>query len=228
LRRGRENEKDASPLLIFTGYILKIAREGFVYVGLPALAAVILLVLGLWWIALPFIIICAFMLYFFRDPRRVAPTDPDVVVSPADGRVTRVAALSSEGPASATLVSIFLSPLDVHINRAPIAGKITDVSYTSGKFLMATNERASLVNEQNALTIEGERISVVCKQIAGILARRIVCWKHAGDAVTLGERFGLIKFSSRTDVILPDNVTVTVKEGMKVQGGTTIIGRIER
>ena len=195
---------------------------------MPALVAVILFGLGFWWIALVFAIITAFMLYFFRDPRRVAPTDPDVVVSPADGRVTRVSPLSPGAGASPTLVSIFLSPLDVHINRSPIAGKITDVSYTSGKFLMATNERASLVNEQNALTIQGDRINIVCKQIAGILARRIVCWKHVGDPVALGERFGLIKFSSRTDVILPENVRVTVTEGMKVRGGTTIIGRIER
>lgn len=221
--------KGTRPRFYFcTGIILKFAREGIAYFGLPALAAVILAALGFWWIALFFALLSAFMLYFFRDPRRVAPVDPDVVVSPADGRVTRVSALSPGAETSATLVSIFLSPLDVHINRSPIAGRVTDVSYTSGKFLMATNERASLVNEQNALTIEGERISVVCKQIAGILARRIVCWKQAGDVVALGERFGLIKFSSRTDVILPENVRVTVKEGMKVRGGTTIIGRIER
>ena len=207
---------------------MKIAREGFPYIGLPALVALVLLLLGYWLIALPFIIVTAFMLYFFRDPRREPPAERDVIVSPADGRVTRISALGDDKQSSATLVSIFLSPLDVHINRSPIAGQITDVSYTSGKFLMATDERASLVNEQNALTIKGEEISVVCKQIAGILARRIVCWKRAGDQLTLGERFGLIKFSSRTDVILPQNVTVTVKEGTKVQGGTTIIGRIQR
>ena len=130
------------------------------------------------------------------------------------------------GEQSATVVSIFLSPLDVHINRAPIAGEITNVVYTRGKFLMATNENASLVNEQNALTIKGERITVVCKQVAGILARRIVCWKQAGERVALGERFGLIKFSSRTDVLLPATVDVVVAEGARVQGGTTIIGRI--
>jgi phosphatidylserine decarboxylase len=116
----------------------------------------------------------------------------------------------------------------VHINRSPIAGKITDVSYARGKFLMATNENASLVNEQNALTIEGATITVVCKQIAGILARRIVCWKQAGDSLALGERFGLIKFSSRTDVLLPANVEVLVAEGDRVKGGTTIIGRIRQ
>jgi phosphatidylserine decarboxylase len=207
---------------------LTIAREGFIYVGIPAVIAVVLFALGLWPVALVFLALCVFMLYFFRDPRRVPPTDPDVVVSPADGRVTRVSRLSPESETSSTLVSIFLSPLDVHINRAPIGGRITNVSYTNGKFLMATDERASLVNEQNALTIEGNEISLVCKQIAGILARRIVCWKKTGDAVALGERFGLIKFSSRTDVILPANVSVTVAPGMKVQGGTTIIGRIER
>lgn len=166
------------------------------------------------------------MAFFFRDPRRQSPTDPNVVVAPADGRVTRVRSVQADNPGSPTLVSIFLSPLDVHINRAPIAGEITAVSYTRGKFLMATNENASLVNEQNALTIEGEKITVVCKQIAGILARRIICWKQAGERVALGERFGLIKFSSRTDVLLPASVEVLVAEGARVKGGTTIIGRI--
>jgi phosphatidylserine decarboxylase len=162
------------------------------------------------------------MVFFFRDPKRVPPSDPDVVVSPADGKVTRI----TSDPDSSTVVSIFLSPLDVHINRSPIPGKIVDVLYSPGKFLMATNENASLVNEQNALTIQGEKITVVCKQIAGILARRIVCWKAEGDNLGLGERFGMIKFSSRTDVLLPANVRVTVKEGDRVRGGTTVIGRI--
>ena len=177
--------------------------------------------MGFWYVAGILFLVALFMAFFFRDPKREPPSDPDVVVSPADGRVTRV------GPAdSGTVVSIFLSPFDVHINRSPIPGKIVDVIYSPGKFLMATNERASLVNEQNALTIQGEKITVVCKQIAGILARRIVCWKAAGDSLGLGERFGMIKFSSRTDVLLPANVTVTVKEGQRVRGGTTVIGRI--
>ena len=166
------------------------------------------------------------MAFFFRDPKRQPPTESDVVVSPADGRVTRVARVQAESVESPTLVSIFLSPFDVHINRAPIAGEITDVSYSSGKFLMATKEQASLVNEQNALTIKGEKITIVCKQIAGILARRIICWKRAGERVALGERFGLIKFSSRTDLLLPANVQVLVAEGARVRGGITIIGRI--
>lgn len=193
----------------------------------PAALAVIVLVLGCWPVALAFGILAAFMAYFFRDPRRQPPTDANVVVAPADGRVTRVKPVEAGDDISATVVSIFLSPLDVHINRAPIAGEITNVSYTRGKFLMATNETASLVNEQNALTIKGERITVVCKQIAGILARRIVCWKRAGERVALGERFGLIKFSSRTDILLPASVDVVVAEGAHVRGGTTIIGRIK-
>lgn len=166
------------------------------------------------------------MAFFFRDPRRQAPTEANVVLAPADGKVTRVQRLEGESDESATVVSIFLSPLDVHINRAPIAGEVTDVSYTRGKFLMATDENASVVNEQNALTIQGEQITVVCKQIAGILARRIICWKRVGQRVELGERFGLIKFSSRTDLILPASVEVLVAKGARVKGGTTIIGRI--
>ncbi len=192
----------------------------------PGALAVILLFLGFWPVAVVFGVLSGFMAFFFRDPRRQPPTEPNVVVAPADGRVTRVRPVAGGGDRATTLVSIFLSPLDVHINRAPIAGEITNISYTRGKFLMATDENASLVNEQNALTIEGERITVVCKQIAGILARRIVCWKRVGERVALGERFGLIKFSSRTDILLPPGVEVLVAEGARVQGGTTIIGRI--
>jgi phosphatidylserine decarboxylase len=197
-----------------------------VWVLVPGVLMVVFLVLGFWPVAIVFGLLAAFMAYFFRDPSRQPPSEANVVVAPADGLVTRVAPIDEGNPNSATLISIFLSPLDVHINRAPIAGRITDVAYTGGKFLMATDERASLVNEQNALTIEGEKITVVCKQIAGILARRIVCWKKAGERVELGERFGMIKFSSRTDILLPQNVEILVTKGNRVKGGTTIIGRI--
>jgi phosphatidylserine decarboxylase len=213
-------------LLAHRKIVLRIVRESIPYIVVPGVLAAIAAVFGLWYVVLFFVFIVLFMAFFFRDPRRVPPSDPNVVVAPADGRVTRIRQLTPEEKESATLVSIFLSPLDVHINRSPIPGKIVDVVYSPGKFLMATNEKASLVNEQNALTIEGERITVVCKQIAGILARRVVCWKGKGDNLALGERFGMIKFSSRTDVILPANVDVTVAEGTRVQGGTTVIGRI--
>ena len=204
----------------------QIVRDGIIYVLVPGTLAVVLIILGLWPVALVFVVLAAFMAFFFRDPRRQPPTGADLVVAPADGRVTRVRPVGDLSERSANVVSIFLSPFDVHINRAPIAGRITNVAYTRGKFLMATDENASVVNEQNALTIEGERITVVCKQIAGILARRIVCWKRVGESVSLGERFGLIKFSSRTDVLLPANVEILVAEGARVKGGTTIIGRI--
>ena len=205
---------------------MSIVRESIPYIMVPLVLSVAATVFGFWYVGLLLLVVALFMAYFFRDPKRVPPNDPDVVVSPADGRVTRIEspAPDTNGP---TLISIFLSPLDVHINRSPIPGKIVDVVYSPGKFLMATNEKASLVNEQNALTIQGEKITVVCKQIAGILARRIVCWKETGDRLNLGERFGMIKFSSRTDVLLPANVKVTVAEGDRVRGGITVIGRID-
>ena len=220
------------PFLTIRTFILKdwslvgIAREGSVYIVVPAVLTIVLLLLGFWIAAILFGLLTAFMAFFFRDPHRNPPADADAVVSPADGRVTRVARIDDTSEGSATLVSIFLSPLDVHINRSPIAGTVTNVAYAKGKFLMATNENASLINEQNSLTIEGEKITIVCKQIAGILARRIVCWKQAGDRLSLGERFGLIKFSSRTDLLLPAGVEVFATEGQRVKGGTTIIGRI--
>lgn len=203
-----------------------MAREGLFYILIPLLLAIIPLAFGYWPVALVLLALAGFMAYFFRDPQRTSPPEAGVVVSPADGRVTRVRPLVPDDPDSPNVISIFLSPLDVHINRSPIAGTITDVTYTSGKFLMATKEESSLVNEQNALTIHGEELTVVCKQIAGVLARRIVCWKRAGDSVALGERIGLIKFSSRTDLILPPNVRLEVAVGARVRGGATIIGRV--
>ena len=198
-------------------------KESIPYIVVPVLLAVAAAVLGFWYVAALLFVVALFMAFFFRDPKRVPPSDQDVVVAPADGKITRI---ETPGANSPTVISIFLSPFDVHINRSPIRGKIIDVLYSPGKFLIATDERASLVNEQNALTIQGEKVTVVCKQIAGILARRIVCWKAKGDSLGLGERFGMIKFSSRTDVLLPANVRVTVKEGERVRGGITVIGRI--
>ncbi|HEY6804095.1 MAG TPA: phosphatidylserine decarboxylase family protein [Pyrinomonadaceae bacterium] len=205
---------------------MRLVKESIPFIVVPLILGLVSLAFGLWIVFGLFVFVVLFMAFFFRDPNRVVPGDADIVVAPADGRVTRVQPLAPEQADSATVVSIFLSPLDVHINRSPIVGKVVDVVYSPGKFLMATNERASLVNEQNILTIQGEKVTVVCKQIAGILARRVVCWKKKGDNLELGERFGLIKFSSRTDVILPANVTVTVSVGDRVVGGTTVIGKI--
>src|SRR5438270_10451200 len=142
------------------------------------------------------------------------------------GGVPRVTQLSPRDPRSPSVVSIYLSPFDVHINHSPIAGVVSDVIYKRGRFKSATRKDASLFNEQNALTIRGEGLTVVCKQVAGILARRIVCWKRPGDRLELGERFGLIKFGSRTDLVLPAEVEIEVCVGARVRGGATVIGRL--
>ena len=202
-----------------------MVRDGIPFVATPILLAIVPIVFGYWLLAIPFLALAGFMAFFFRDPHRAVPTEPGVVVAPADGRVTIVRiADGQEYPES--LVSIFLSPLDVHINRSPIGGEIRDIAYKTGKFVMATREDARLLNERNTLTIQGDGLTVRCTQIAGILARRIVCWKQTGDRVKCGERFGMIKFGSRTDLLMPPLVDVVVREGMKVQGGVTIIGRI--
>lgn len=203
-----------------------MAKDGYLWVLIPLMASLAAGLLGVWWLAAVLLLLAAFMAYFFRDPHRAVPTDRGLVISPADGRVTRVEKASPNESQSPTVVSIFLSPFDVHINRSPIEGTVVDVTYTKGRFTSATSDRASLVNEQNILTIKNDEMTVVCKQIAGILARRIVCWKRAGDKLELGERFGLIKFGSRTDLVLPAEVEIHVKQGDRVRGGVTIIGRL--
>ena len=208
-----------------------MVRDGIPYVVFPGLLALVLMVAAFLWLpplwiaAVAFLALTGFMAFFFRDPRRSIPLEPGVIVAPADGKVTIVRAADGQNPES--LVSIFLSPLDVHINRSPIEGEIVDISHKTGKFVMATRADARLLNEQNALTIAGKDITVKCVQIAGVLARRIVCWKQRGERVKCGEQFGMIKFSSRTDLLMPSNVEVMVEVGSRVKGGETIIGRIK-
>lgn len=201
---------------------LPVAKEGFPFVIVPALLALIAGYLQLWPVAFAFAAVAAFMAYFFRDPHRVIPEGDDIIVSAADGKVTRID-VSEKG----TLVSVFLSPLDVHINRSPIAGVIEKAEYIKGKKGPATSNESSLVNERNSLTIRGEKITVVCTQIAGIVARRIVCWNGVGDKLEKGQRFGLIKFSSRTDLLMPNSVELQVKIGDRVVGGETVIAKIK-
>lgn len=204
-----------------------MVREGLPFVLIPLVIAVILLATGVWSLAIVFAALAAFVAFFFRDPHRETTIEKNLVVSAADGRVTRIEKLNAEDADSPVVVSVFLSVFNVHINRAPVAGEITDVKYSKGKFVIATRNDASHINEQNALTIKNERMTVVCKQIAGVLARRIVCWKKPGDRVALGERFGLIRFGSRTDLILPPEVEIAVKIGDRVRGGVTIVGRLQ-
>ena len=203
-----------------------MVRDGIPFVIVPVVLAIVAVLVGYWPVSLGLLVIAAFMAFFFRDPHRAAPSEPGIVVAPADGRVTIVRHSGPTSPES--LVSIFLSPLDVHVNRSPIAGEITEISYKPGKFLIATNERASLLNERNTLTIKGADVTVKCSQIAGIVARRIVCWKRQGERVECGERFGMIRFGSRTDLSLPPAVEVVVEEGMHVRGGVTIVGKIKK
>jgi phosphatidylserine decarboxylase len=169
---------------------------------------------------LPLYFLAAFCAYFFRDPERLTPTG-DVAVSPADGKVVAVVA---ETPTQ-TRISIFLNIFDVHVNRTPISGVITDVQYQKGLFLVASREDASTRNEQNTVTIQGDGTRVVFKQIAGLIARRIVFDKKPGDIVTAGERVGLIKFGSRVDVIFGPEWVVEVSPGMRVRAATSVLAR---
>ncbi len=205
-----------------------MVKEAIPFVLIPIAIAV---VFALFWIwsgdtlyiapALFFVALALFMAFFFRDPKRTVPSAADIIVSAADGKVTRI-----EDRENGKFVSVFLSPVDVHINRAPIAGKVIKVEKLKGEKAPATSNEASQKNERNAVTIEGERMTVVCTQIVGILARRIVCWSKEGDKLKLGEKFGLIKFGSRTDLLMPKSVEITVKIGDKVVGGETIIARL--
>lgn len=205
-----------------------MVKEGIPFVLAPLILAAIFAVLFFWIGSLIFIVSAAififlalFMAYFFRDPQRNIPAEENVIISAADGKVTRI-----DETEAGKIVSVFLSPLDVHINRAPIAGKITKVDYQKGKKVPATRNDASFVNERNSITIENEKLTVVCTQIAGILARRIVCWRKTGDNLALGEKYGLIKFSSRTDLLMPKEVEIQVKIGDRVVGGETIIAKL--
>src|ERR1043166_4421686 len=197
-------------------------RDGIPFVIAPLALALVCLVLAFWfvwlWAAVVlFLLLAGFMAYFFRNPRRSIPLEPGIVAAPADGKGTIARQATADNPEA--LVSIFLSPLDVHVNRAPIEGEIVDISYKKGQFMMATKDESRLLNEQNSLTIVGADITLKCVQIAGVLARRIVCWKRRGEQVKCGELFGMIKFGSRTDVVMPSNVEIIVKVGTHVRGG---------
>ena len=201
-----------------------MVRDAIPFLLIFAVLSALALVLHWPIAAIVFFVLFAFTAYFFRNPRRVPPTEANIVVS-ADGKVTKAGPIDPTDPQSAQIVSIFLSPLDVHVNRSPIAGRISDVTYTRGRFINAMSPEASVLNEQNAVTVSNDSIEIVFKQIAGLIARRIVFWRRSGDKVQLGELVGLIKFGSRTDIIVPYNVSLNVKKGDRVRGGTSIIGR---
>ena len=207
---------------------MRIAREGFPLISIAAVLTLLALAANGWFVAAVFGAVAIALAGFFRDPERVIPAGEGLVVSPADGRIVSIAKVVDDPffTQAATRISIFLSPLDVHINRVPVAGHIAEIKYRAGKFLAAYNNEASRQNEQNALMIvdtQGRQLGVV--QVAGVLARRIVCKVNSGDNKQRGERFGLIMFGSRTDLYLPQGCRVEVTEGQRVKGGTTIVGR---
>jgi len=197
-----------------------IVKDGIYYaIGLAVAAAVVWWLAGAWFSA-PLWLLAAFCLYFFRDPERTPPEGP-VAVAPADGKVVAVKAENE----SVNRISIFLNIFDVHVNRAPIAGTVCNLEYRSGRFLVASREECSSLNEQNVITLQGHGTAVIFKQIAGLIARRIVCYKKRGDRVEKGERIGLIKFGSRVDVLFGPEWEILVRPGMRVAAGSTAIAR---
>jgi phosphatidylserine decarboxylase len=202
----------------------ELLQSGMVLTGIYysvslAAAGYVLGTLTTSWAGLPFYILAAFCIWFFRDPEREIPAGP-VAVSPADGKVVLIRKKPGD-----TKVSIFLNIFDVHVNRSPIAGKIIGADYRKGKFHVASKEAASIENEMNTLTVEGEGSIVTFSQIAGLIARRIVSYKQQGDFVTRGERIGLIKFGSRMDVSFGDEWEIVVREGQRVAAGSSILAR---
>jgi len=193
--------------------------------GLVAAAAVVTWLLS-WHFAIPFYLLAGFCLWFFRDPEREIPSGP-VAVSPADGKVVLIVPDDAGGHR----ISVFLNVFNVHVNRTPIPGRIENIEYKRGRFLVASKEGASHSNEQNIITVEGvvggKRTRVVFSQIAGLIARRIICYKKIGDVLQPGERVGLIKFGSRVDVFLGPEWSVTVKVGDHVAGGSSIIASLQ-
>jgi phosphatidylserine decarboxylase len=202
-----------------------MVRDGFYYaLGLCMVAGVVGWLAGPAYAVVP-LVLAAFFLWFFRDPERVIPGDAGAVVSSADGRVTDVSTVELNGRPR-TRVSIFLSVFDVHVNRSPIAGVITNVEYRQGRFRNAMSAASAVVNEQNIVTVEGDGHTVIFKQIAGVLARRIVFTKKLGDRVERGERVGLIKFGSRTDLLLDPAADVHVAVGDRVRGGCSVLAHL--
>ena len=202
-----------------------MVRDGYFYGIGCAIAAALIVWLAAWPYAVPVVLLGAFCLWFFRDPERQIPDLPGAIVSPGDGKVTDVATFSSAGDEKSR-ISIFLNVFNVHVNRSPIAGVIRDVRYQRGRFLNAMAANSAEENEQNIVTVEGEGRTVIFKQIAGLIARRIVFDLKVGDAVARGERVGLIKFGSRVDVLFDSDADIKVKPGDHVKGGATVLAAL--
>jgi len=203
---------------------VSVAREGLPFIVVPAVLGAGLVLAGRRALALPFAAASLVSLGFFRDPEREVPSVPGGVLSPADGRVLSVDAVEDRFVGPAVRVAIFLSPLDVHVNRAPVAGLVVGTVYSRGRFLAAYRSEAEDANERCSLHLQGDAARVTVVQIAGVVARRIVCRVRPGDKLTAGERFGMIRFGSRTDCVMPRGTDVRVRVGDRVTGGITVLG----
>ncbi|MDP7057354.1 MAG: phosphatidylserine decarboxylase family protein [Nitrospinaceae bacterium] len=207
---------------------IPIAKEGYIFIIPLLLMTILSCALSYHWVAGFFGLGFLFVTWFFRDPERPIPNEPNVVVSPADGKVTEI--VTENDPINGetcTRVTIFLNVFNVHVNRVPVAGTIEDVRYNPGKFLAAFNPKASMENEQSIILINTGKVKVLVKQIAGLIARRIICWPDKGDKYELGQRYGLIRFGSRVDILLPESTKLSVTCGDKVSGGRSIIGYLD-
>src|SRR4051812_29899458 len=199
--------------------MIRFDRAGYPFIAISVLLAAAAAFFVAWWLAVPFLILAAFFLFFFRDPDRMASGKADAVLSPADGRVLVAgAAVAGAAPEGEWLqISIFLSPMNVHVNRVPVSGRVTRVSYTPGKYLPAYAHDAATANERSEIWIDHDGQPVVARQIVGMLARRVVCRVETGTLVKAGERYGVMKFGSRMDVFLPTTAEITVEVGALVR-----------
>jgi phosphatidylserine decarboxylase len=206
---------------------MKIDRAGYPFIAAALVPAAVLAVTRRRGLAIPLALVGGFLTYFFRDPERQVPADPDLVVSPADGKVMVAGPADPRWapPGEWKQITIFLSPMDVHINRTPISGRVTRIEYRAGKFLPAYNAGAN-DNELNEIWIDHNGRTVVVRQVVGILARRIVCRVNEGDVLERGERIGLMKFGSRMDVFLPTDAELLVTVGQRVVAGETVIATL--
>ena len=205
---------------------LPVAREGWPFIAIPAAIAAGLALTGRRALAMPFAAASLASLGFFRDPERETPAVPGAVLAPADGRVMSVDELDDPFVGPSVRVAIFLSPLDVHVNRSPIAALVVGVTYSRGRFVAAYQPDAGRVNERCVVNLQGENARVTVVQIAGAVARRIVCRVGPGDKLAAGERFGMIRFGSRTDCVMPRGAQVSVRAGDRVVGGITVLGAL--
>lgn len=208
--------------------MLKIAPDGYPFIVVFAIISLLIYIFAKPWLAIFPIIITLFMCIFFRDPERNIPSDEGIFVSPADGKVILLRDVYEKDylKTETKEISIFMSIFDVHVNRSPCDGKVTLIKYSPGKFFVAHKDIASLKNENTVMVIEGRYGNILVRQVAGFIARRIVCRVNIGDQLKKGERYGMIKFGSRLDIYLPKDAKIKVKIGDKVKAGETILGKI--